>query len=208
MIDHIRGDLIRKDGEAIVVRTGGVGFRLEVPAGAYLGVALGEPVEVPTSLIVRQDGMSLYGFNNATEREFFGLLTGISGIGPKSALGILGHAAPALLADYILREDISALVKVKGIGKKGAQRIIIELKEKLKALKTTVAGSGDASAGSDLGLFGSAAQAEALEVLVSLGCSREEAEAALSAVADRVVMDEDDAADLLVMHALKALGGR
>lgn len=206
MIDHVRGDLIRKDGEAIVVRTGGVGFRLEVPAGAYLGVPLGELVEVPTSLVVRQDGMSLYGFTNATEREFFGLLTGISGIGPKSALGILGHAAPAQLADFILREDISSLVKVKGIGKKGAQRIIIELKEKLKALKPAGASGGEA--GSDLGLFGSAAQAEALEVLVSLGCSRTEAEDALSAIADRVVLDEEDAADLLVMHALKALGGR
>jgi hypothetical protein len=121
MIDHLRGDLIRKDGGAIVVRTGGIGFRLEVPGGAYAEVPLGEPVEVPTTLVFRQDGFALFGFSNATEREFFGLLTTITGIGPKSALGILSHSTPAQLADAIIREDISALVQVKGIGKKGGQ---------------------------------------------------------------------------------------
>jgi Holliday junction DNA helicase RuvA len=204
MIDHLRGDLVRKDGGAIVVRTGGIGFRLEVPGGAYAEVPLGDPVEVPTTLVFRQDGFALFGFSNATEREFFGLLTTITGIGPKSALGILSHSTPSQLADAIIREDISALVQVKGIGKKGAKRIIVELAEKIRALKP--ASGGDAS--SDLGLFGSAVRAEALEVLLSLGCSREEAEDALEAVADRVVLEEDDAADLLVMHALKALGGR
>jgi Holliday junction DNA helicase RuvA len=206
MIDHLRGDLVRKDGEAIVVRTGGIGFRLDVPAGAYAEVPLGESVEIPTALIFRQDGFALFGFSNATEREFFGLLTGITGIGPKSALGILGHSTPAQLADAIIREDISALVQVKGIGKKGAKRIIVELAEKIRALKPGSAGRE--STAEDLGLFGSAARAEALDVLLSLGCSREEAEQAIEAVADRVVIEEDDAADMLVMHALKALGGR
>lgn len=205
MIDHIRGELVRNEGGAVVVRVGGVGFRLEVPSGAYLGQPAGELLEIPTTLVVREDSMTLYGFANATEREFFGLLTGISGIGPKSALGILSHSNPAQLADAIIREDISALVKVKGLGKKTAQRIIVELAEKIRALKP---GSALRQADAELGLFGSAAQAEALEVLISLGCSREEAEEALGAVADRVVIDEDDAADLLVMHALKALGGR
>lgn len=205
MIDHLRGDLIRKDEESIVVRTGGLGFRVEVPTGAFAQVPLGEPIEVPTVLQFRQDGLALFGFSNATEREFFGLLTGITGIGPKSALGILSHSTPAELADYIIGEDISALVKVKGIGKKGARRIIVELAEKIRALKPA---SGAAGAEGDLGLFDAAAQAEALEVLLSLGCSREEAEGALEMVADRVALDDDDAADLLVMHALKALGGR
>lgn len=205
MIDHIRGELVRHEGGAVVVRAGGVGFRLEVPSGAYLGQSVGELLEIPTTMVVREDSMTLYGFANATEREFFGLLTGISGIGPKSALGILSHSNPAQLADAIIREDISALVKVKGLGKKTAQRIIVELAEKIRALKP---GSALRQADVELGLFGSAAQAEALEVLISLGCSRDEAEGALEAVADRVVIDEDDAADLLVMHALKALGGR
>lgn len=202
MIDHIQGELVRREGGAIFVRAGGVGFRLETPAGAYLEVPLGQALEVPTTLLFRQEGFSLYGFSNATEREFFSLLTSITGIGPKSALGILSHTTPAQLADAIIREDISALVKVKGIGKKGAQRIIVELAEKIRALRPTEASPGQT------GLFGSAAQAEALEVLLSLGCGREEAEAALESVMDRVVAEDEEASDLLVMHALKALGGR
>lgn len=205
MIDHIQGELFRKDGGSIVVRAGGIGLRVEVPGGAYGDVAAGETVVVPTCLVFRQEGgFALYGFSSATEREFFTLLTSITGIGPKSALGILSHSAPAQLADAIIREDISALVKVKGIGKKGAQRIIVELAEKIKALRPA---GMDASVG-DLGLFGSAARTEALEVLLSLGCSQQEAQDALDAVADRVTIEDDDAADLLVMHALKALGGR
>jgi Holliday junction DNA helicase RuvA len=205
MIDHIRGELVRNEGNAIVVRVAGIGFRLETPLSAYLEKSVGDLVEVPTTLVVREDSMSLYGFTNATEREFFALLTSISGIGPKSALGILSHSTPAQLADAIIREDISALVKVKGIGKKGAQRIIVELAEKIRALKPA---GVSREADTEMGLFGAAARAEALEVLLSLGCERDEAEQALEAVSDRVVVDDDDAADLLVMHALKALGGR
>jgi Holliday junction DNA helicase RuvA len=207
MIDHLRGELVRKEGDAIVLRVAGIGFRLETPAGAYAGETVGELLEIPTTLLFRQESLALYGFSSPTEREFFGLLTSISGIGPKSALGILGHSTPAQLADAIIREDISALVQVKGIGKKGARRIIVELAEKIRALKPA-SGSSSAGQSTDMGLFGAAAQAEALEVLISLGCSREEAQAALEAVADRVVLEEEDAADLLVMHALKALGGR
>lgn len=206
MIDHIRGDLVRRDAEAIVVRAQGVGFRLETPTGAYSKVALGDSVEVPTTLILRQDGVSLYGFQSATEREFFALLTSITGIGPKSALGILGNSSPSELAEAIMNEDVSALVGVKGIGKKSAQRILIELPEKIRALRPGgAATSGKKS--SQAGLFGEAAKNEALEVLLSLGCTRDEAEEALEAVADRIQPGEEDA-DLLVMHALKALGGR
>lgn len=204
MIDHLCGELVRREGEAIVVRVAGIGFRLDTPQGAYAQHALGDMIEVPTTLVFRQDGLALFGFSNATEREFFGLLTGITGIGPKSALGILGHSTPSQLADAIIREDISALVQVKGIGKKGAKRIIVELAEKIRALKP--AGVKDADS-PELGLFGASAQAEALEVLLSLGCSRDEAEQALQSVADRVILEDEEAADLLVMHALKALGG-
>ena len=206
MIDHIRGDLIRREEEALVVRSNGIGFRLETPAGAYAEIPLGDQIEVPTMLVLRQDGVNLYGFNSAPEREFFGLLTSITGIGPKSALGILGNSSPSELAEAIMNEDVSALVGVKGIGKKSAQRILIELPEKIKALRpgaATTSGKKSAQAG----LFGEAAKSEALEVLLSLGCTRSEAEDALEAVAETLEPGEDDA-DLLVMHALKALGGR
>lgn len=206
MIDHVRGDLVRREQEAIVVRCNGIGFRLEIPTGAYAEVPEGEQVEVPTTLILRQDGVSLYGFSTATEREFFALLTSITGIGPKSALGILGNSSPSELAEAIMNEDVSALVGVKGIGKKSAQRILVELPEKIRALRPGAA-IKPGKKSNQAGLFGEAAKNEALEVLLSLGCTRSEAEAALDAVADRLQPGEEDA-DLLVMHALKALGGR
>lgn len=201
MIDHLCGDLIRKEAAYVVVRAGGVGFRVEVPSGAYAGVGVGEVVTIPTWLSLRQDGVSLFGFTSATEREFFSLLTTISGIGPKSALGILSHATPAQLAEAILREDVSMLTQVKGIGKKGARRIIVELAEKIKALKPeTVRPAGDE------GLFDAAALDEAREVLLSLGCSEDEADSALDQVKESVELEQEDAAERLVMEALKVMG--
>ncbi len=204
MIDHLCGELVRREAESIVLRVAGVGFKLDVPVGAYSQILIGDFLEVPTQLIFRQDGFALFGFSNATEREFFGLLTGITGIGPKSALGILGHSTPSQLADAILNEDISALVQVKGIGKKGAKRIIVELAEKIRALKPQGASGANLENES---LFSSVALQDAMEVLLSLGCAEHEAQTALESVRERVDLEEEDAADHLVMFALKALGG-
>lgn len=204
MIDHLCGELVRREAEKIILRANGVGFELDVPTGSYSDVLLGDFLEVPTKLVFRQDGFALFGFANATEREFFTLLTGITGIGPKSALGILGSSTPSQLADAIISEDISALVQVKGIGKKGAKRIIVELAEKIRALKP----QGSGVKAEDESLFSSVALQDAMEVLLSLGCAEQEAQTALEAVRDRVDLDEEDAADHLVMFALKALGGK
>lgn len=201
MIDHLCGDLVRKESNYVVVRTGGIGFRIEVPTGAFAGMGVGEIVTVPTLLVFRQDGFALFGFSNATEREFFGMLTTISGIGPKSALGILSHATPAQLAEAILREDVSMLTQVKGIGKKGAKRIIVELAEKIKALKPEGAKLADEES-----LFDNAALEEAREVLLSLGCSEEEAEEALEQVKNSLDLELEDSAERLVMQALKVMG--
>ena len=203
MIEHLCGDLVRKDADSVVVRVNGIGFRAEVPQGAFAGRQIGEAVTVLTSLVFRQEGFSLFGFESATERQFFTLLVGISGIGPKSALGILSHASPAQLADAIVRADISMLTKVKGIGKKGAQRIILELAEKIKALRpeTTQAAQLELPASS-------AALEEALEVLLSLGCTEEEANGALEIAKERVELEDDSASERLVMEALQAMGSR
>lgn len=202
MIDHLCGNLVRKDNESVVVRAGGVGFRVETPQGAFARYSVGDPVTILTNLVFRQEGgFALYGFEAATDRQFFSMLVGISGIGPKSALGILSHSSPAQLADAIVREDISTLTKVKGIGKKSAQRIILELAEKIKALRP------EPSTGAQLELSpGAAALEEAFEVLVSLGCTEEEAERALESAKERVDLEDESAAERLVMEALQALG--
>ena len=194
MIEHLCGELIRTEPHAVVVRVGGIGFQVEVPTGAFQACRAGESITVLTSLIFRQDAVSLYGFQTATERQFFTLLTGISGIGPKSALGILSHASPGQLAEAILREDISTLTKVKGIGKKGARRIILELNEKIKALKPEGVSSHQLELPAS-----SAAIEEARDVLLSLGCTEEEAQAAIDIAQARVDLDEEGASERLVM---------
>ena len=202
MIEHLCGDLIRVEADAVVVRVNGIGFRAEIPTGSFAGASVGDSVTVLTSLVFRQDAVALYGFKSATERQFFTLLTSISGIGPKSALGILSHATPGQLADAIVREDISTLTKVKGIGKKGAKRIILELAEKIKALRQ------ESVTTAQLELPAAhAAVEEAREVLLRLGCTEEEAQAAVEEAQTRVDLNDENAADQLVMEALQALGG-
>lgn len=202
MIEHLCGDLIKKEPNCVVVRVQGIGFQVEIPSNSFPSATVGESITVLTSLVMRQDAITLFGFQSATERQFFNLLTSISGIGPKSALGILSHASPGQLADAIVREDISTLTKVKGIGKKGAQRIILELKEKIKALKPSVSGQGQLELPA-----ANAVVEEAREVLLSLGCTDEEAQAAIEQAQNGLDLDSDDAAERLVMEALQALSG-
>ena len=201
MIEHLCGDLIRREEEHVVVRVGGIGFQMEVPTGSFHGCQIGESVTILTALVYKQDSIALYGFQTGTERQFFNLLTGISGIGPKSALGILSHASHAQLADAIVREDVTMLTKVKGIGKKGARRIILELGEKIKALKP------EAGKARQMELSASSqALEEARDVLLSLGCTEDEAQSAIEAVAEGLDLESDDASERLVMEALQALG--
>lgn len=204
MIDHLCGELIGREQNGLVVRAGGIGFYIEVPLGTYADLAPGDRIEVPTALVFREQGASLYGFSTPTERKFFLLLTTISGIGPKSALSILGQASPAQLADAIIREDISALVKVKGIGKKGARRIIVELGEKIRSLKSS--SCSEVEAGDSLDL--EAPVQEAQDVLISLGCSKEEADYALRQAMPKFNSTGSKETEILVMHALKELGAK
>lgn len=201
MIEHLCGDLVKKDPDAVVVRVAGIGFQLEVPTGSFQSHAVGDSVTALTYLSFRQDGVSLFGFESATERQFFNMLTSINGIGPKSALGILSHASPAQLADAIVREDITTLTKVKGIGKKGARRIILELNEKIKALKPEAGKSGQLELPA-----ANAAVEEARDVLLSLGCTEEEAQAAVAMAQVGIDLEDSDASERLVMAALQALG--
>ncbi len=173
MIATIRGEL-RAVGETwVVVETGGVGFRLEVPASTREELGdLGETVRLYTSLQVRDEVPLLYGFATAEERELFELLLGVSGVGPKLALGLLSATSAEMLRLAIAREDVEMLVRVPGIGRKTAGRLILELKGRIDLTR--------------LGLPGAAAptpaEAELLEVLTSLGYSQAEARAAVASL--------------------------
>jgi Holliday junction DNA helicase RuvA len=177
MIAHVRGTLAAATGDAVVVDVGGVGYRCLVPASTRSRLpALGQDVMLYTSLQVREDSMTLYGFLTAEEYELFELLLRVEGVGPKVALGVLSSATPDAIRRAIALEDIHALCRAPGIGKKTAQRIVLELKEKVGSVPIAPVGVAVASAAAPAAMD---ALAEALEALIALGYSRAEAAQAL-----------------------------
>lgn len=131
MIEQIRGKLIQKPPAGAVIETGGVAFYIAVPLSTWerLG-AIGTDTALLTYLHVREDTLQLYGFDNATEREVFLQLIGISGIGPKMGLSILSRFSPAVLAEIVQIQDVRRFQTIPGVGKRTAERLLVELKGK------------------------------------------------------------------------------
>ena len=135
MIHHLEGLIIESRGEYLVLEVGGIGYRI------YTSRATREEyfnhtglIKLYTHLHVREDELTLYGFSTPEERELFELLLTVSGVGPKVALGILSATAPQRLQEAILSESVASLTGIKGIGKKTAERLILELKDKIAAI--------------------------------------------------------------------------
>ena len=131
MIGNISGKVLVKDAGTITVSVGGFGFVVRVTADTIKSVREGEEVNLVTHLAVREDALDLYGFLTKEELSFFKLLIGVSGIGPKSALGILSVAPPKILEKAVVTGNTSYLTKVSGIGQKNAEKIILGLKDKI-----------------------------------------------------------------------------
>lgn len=172
MIGRLTGRLAEKTPPQILVDVNGVGYEVDVPMSTFYNLpALGEPVTLLTHFVVREDAQLLYGFLSAEERATFRELVKISGVGPRTALGILSGLSVAELAQAVTRQDGARLVKVPGIGKKTAERLLLELKGKL---------------GPDLALPSAAAasdaQADIVQALMALGYNEREANAALKAL--------------------------
>lgn len=168
MIAFLRGTVAARTSESVILDVGGVGYEVTVPTRTRVG-AIGDELTLYTYLHVREDGMSLFGFESIDDRAVFQLLLTVSGIGPKIAVGALSHISPLELRRAVAAGDVSRLVTLPGIGKKTAQRIILELKDKI----------GDVDEGVDRGEVpeegGGDAASEAMEALVALGYSSHEA---------------------------------
>lgn len=134
MFAYIKGNLVEKMSNYVVVETMGIGYKIFMSKSA-IGRAgeIGEMVKIYTHYHVREDEISLYGFLNREELKMFELLLSVSGVGAKSAIAMLSNISPSEFAVSIIQNDITKLTKVPGIGKKTAQRIVLELKDKLKA---------------------------------------------------------------------------
>ena len=179
MIAHLSGSVAGVSPDGAVIDVGGFGLRVQCTPGTLASLKLGEPARVATSLVVREDSLTLFGFGTDDERNVFELLQTASGIGPRLALAMLAVHSPDALRRAVAAEDIKALTMVPGVGTKGAQRIILELKDRLGA-PGDLAGRGDGA--------GPARRAEpswrdqVASGLVNLGWSARDAESAVDAV--------------------------
>ena len=191
MIRYIKGTYTMQFESGIVVETGsGIGLEIFIPQGSpFYKHAEGDEVQVYTKMIVREDNMSLYGFHNKESLEFFNLLTGVSGIGPKGAMAIIGSMPLDQLKQAIAFGDVKAVSQAQGVGKKTAERLVVELKDKIGHIdadrETMSVGAVDIS---DLGAD---ARTEAVSALVSLGYTKQEAFAAVSHVTEEELSSEE-----------------
>ncbi|MEU8177806.1 Holliday junction branch migration protein RuvA [Microbispora hainanensis] len=176
MIASVAGQVAAIGADSAVVEVGGVGMLVHCTPGTLAGLRVGEPARLSTSLVVREDSLTLYGFASDDERTVFELLQTASGVGPRLALAMLAVHAPNALRVAVASADIKALTMVPGIGQKGAQRIVLELKDKL----------GTPAAAVDAAINGAAAapvwRDQVHSGLVGLGYSSKDADEAVAAV--------------------------
>ena len=189
MIGRLTGQLAEKNPPEILLDCHGVGYEVLVPMSTFYNLpGLGEKVSLLTHFIVREDAQLLYGFGSTAERAAFRLLIKITGIGPRMALSVLSGLSVADLAQAVTLQETGRIIKVPGIGKKTAERLLLELKGKL---------------GADIGApasVGSEAQLDILQALVALGYSDKDAALALKALPQDVGVSEG------IKLALKSLG--
>ncbi|MDX1548207.1 MAG: Holliday junction branch migration protein RuvA [Rhodothermales bacterium] len=179
MIAYVSGTLAEKKPTEAVIDVQGLGYRLLIPTSTFEGLpAAGQPVRLVTYQYVREDALQLFGFATAAERETFEVLIATSGVGPKLALAVLSAMRPAELRDHVLGGDASVLTSIPGVGRKTADRLIVELRDRLARLDL---GSGAAPlTGGDAAR--AAARSDALAALEALGFSRAAAERSLRKV--------------------------
>lgn len=191
MIGYIKGTLEEVEEQYIIVDHQGMGYRIFVPGSAFSGaVSLGEEIKVYTYLHVKEDALQLYGFLTKDDLEVFKLLLGVNGIGPKAGLGILSALSADELRFAVLADDAATIAKAPGIGKKTAQKLILELKDKLnleEAFEKKLENHANAPQVSS-----DAAVKEAVQALVALGYPNAEALRAVKRVDGAAQMDVED----------------
>ena len=187
MIHYIKGVVTENLGNMIVLECGGIGYEINVPANspAYLAAGTGETVCIYTAMMVREDDVSLYGFADRDSLSMFRMLLTVSGVGGKAALAILSSMSLRQLVQAIAYGDDASITKAPGVGKKTAQRVVIDLKDKVKIFQNLAQdiSSPEPEKGSN--------KDAALKALLALGFSRSEAMESLSGVADEGLSTEE-----------------
>lgn len=197
MIAFVRGNVAAMTLNSAVVEVGGVGLELMCTPGTLAQLRTGRQAMLPTSMIVREDSLTLYGFADEDEKTIFELVQTASGVGPKVAQSIIAVLSPDGVRTAIATEDVKTLTKVPGIGQKGAQRIILELKDRIGPP------TGSAGAGTTTGAAPWRDQVH--QGLIGLGYNTRDAEKAVDAVADQAGGDLGPDVGALLRAALRAL---
>ncbi len=197
MIAYLEGKLVEKNPTHLILEVNGVGYSIDIPVSTYSNVGeAGQTVRVLTCQQVREDELKLFGFSTKPEKELFELLINVNGVGPKLALSILSCVPVEEFQRSVLKEDLDVLTAISGVGKKTAQRLIVELKEKLGKLYL---GEKREPEEEEPALY--PAHEEAILALVSLGYTKPDAKRAL----ERVVKEDKEALPVeeLIKRALK-----
>lgn len=192
MIAHLNGKLVEKNPTNVVIECGGVGYFVKISLNTFSAMGSEEHIKLFTQQIVREDGHFLFGFLTVEEREVFNLLISVSGIGPNTAILMLSSLLPVDIAQAIQTEDVRTIQSIKGIGAKTAQRVIIDLKDKMT--KVEWSGTTNIFAAHNTTKF------DALTALISLGFDKKTAEKAL----DKLSTGEESVEEL-IKGALKIL---
>jgi Holliday junction DNA helicase RuvA len=176
MIAHLKGTILEKHPNQVIVDTAGVGYDIQIPVSTYTTLAdAGSPVSLRIHTHVREDALQLFGFATPEEKAVFERLIAVSGIGPKLAVTVLSGLPTAELIDAIRSGDVQKLVRIPGVGKKTAERMVLELKDKLLNVGAAVKGVTPTAAVSGL----DALEQDVLSALLNLGCARPAAEEAI-----------------------------
>lgn len=197
MIYRLTGTLVEKDTEGVVIDVGGVGYRASASLGTLRALpSLGEECVIHTRMVVREDAMLLFGFSAREERAAFDALTAVSKVGPKLALSVLSTMTPPEVSEAVARGDVVKLASVPGLGKKTAERLVLELRGKDLAsfgAEPALAGGGGGGGGPFI---------EARDALAALGYNLDEAEKALNDVPPQTSVEK------YIKEALRRIGSR
>ena len=191
MIASLRGQVTAVGEDAIVVEVGGVGYSVHVPTSVRNEVMhIGQPIVLHTHLIVRENLLALYGFFTAEEEELFSTLLGVSGIGPRTAMAVLTTFSPETLRGAIAQGDASALTRIPGIGRKTAERLMLDLRDRIDVTSSVLPGAPIDQA-----------EVDVINALTALGYSLAEARGAVDSIPE-----DTQSLDQRILAALRYLG--
>ncbi|MGH3642583.1 MAG: Holliday junction branch migration protein RuvA [Mycobacterium sp.] len=195
MIASVRGEVLDVALDHVVIEAAGVGYKVMATPSTLSTLRRGSEARLIIAMIVREDSMTLYGFADAEARDLFSTLLGVSGVGPKIGLATLAVYDAQTLRQALADGDVTALTRVPGIGKRGAERMVLELRDKIGAVP---------SAGGLAGVSGHAIRGPVVEALVGLGFAAKQAEEAT----DKVLAEEPDATTSSALRAALSMLGR